>query len=365
MKTGIENTCLPLSILASLTIALASCVSKPAGTSPSSAAPQPAVPWPAAAPAAKGLDAARLEAMIEWMRSSGREFHAVLVLRGGALVMEQYFPGWSRASTQNVYSCTKSVLSATCGIAQGEGSLPGLDSRPVAGISGNGPAPADPRAAWITLDQLLSMSSGLPFMRAVDMAGAKDQVAFVLARPLSVNPGAGFQYTSAGPHLVSAALQKAVGMSVRDYAREKLFKPLAIDDWSWETDGVGVTIGATNLTVSAVDLAKLGYLYLKDGNWFGKQVVPASWVKESTRAHARVTNMNRAENEGYGYFWWVDEQWTGFSAHGAAGQFVFVVPSLDLVTVFTSGLSPDDFPIPWDLMKDCVLPAAGWSAAGA
>jgi len=69
--------------------------------------------------------------------------------------------------------------------------------------------------------------------------------------------------------------------------------------------------------------------------------------------------MNRAENAGYGYFWWVDAQWGGFSAHGAGGQFVFVVPRLDLVAVFTSALSFDDFPLPWDLMREYVLPAAG------
>jgi len=305
------------------------------------------------------MDAGKIDQMIGWMRASNLEFHAVVLLRGGALVREEYFPGWNRGSTQNVYSCTKSVLSALCGIAQGEGRLPAVDARALAFLPSGSPPAADPRAAEITLDQLLSMSAGLPFMRAVDMAGARDQTAFVLGKPLAQEPGARFLYTSGGPQVVSALLQRATGMSARDYAKGKLFQPLGIQDWSWDTDGTGVTIGATNLTLSAMDLARLGFLYLHGGAWFGTQVVPASWVKESTSLHARVTDMNRAEGSGYGYFWWVDEQWNGFSAHGAAGQFVFVVPRLDLVAVFTSGLSPDNFPVPWDLLKDYVLPACG------
>jgi CubicO group peptidase (beta-lactamase class C family) len=338
---------------------LGSCVSPPAPR----AAGALAVPWASSTPQAQGMDGARLRQMVEWMRGSGREFHSVLVVRGGALVMEEYFPGGGRDVKQNVYSCTKSVLSALCGIAQGEGSFAPLDSNVLASLPPGTPA-ADPRAARITLRQLLSMSAGLPFMRAVDMATARDQVRFALGKPLALDPGAGFLYTSAGPHLVSAALQRGVGMSARDYARQKLFGPLGIQDWSWETDGAGVTVGSTNLSLTAIDLAKLGYLYLHDGDWFGTRVVPASWVRESTTTHARVSNMNRAENAGYGWFWWIDEEWNGFSAHGAAGQFVFVVPRLDLVAVFTSGLSPEDFPIPWDLMKEYVLPSlAGPGAA--
>jgi len=151
-------------------------------------------------------------------------------------------------------------------------------------------------------------------------------------------------------------------MSAREYAARKLFAPLGIQGWSWDVDGTGVTIGSTNLSLTSVDLAKLGYLFLRNGEWFGTRILPASWVHEATRTHSRPVGMNRAENSGYGYLWWVDEQWGGYSAHGAGGQFVFVVPRLDLVVVFTSALSFDDFPFPWDLMKDYVLPAVGDAA---
>lgn len=345
---------MPVLILVVPWLLMVACASSKPSVPVSASSP---IPWPTSTLAAQGIDSSRVENMFGWMRASGREFHSVIILRGGALAREEYFSGWSREKTQNVYSCTKSVLSALCGIAQGEGRLPALDSRALAFLPSGSPPAVDERAAEITLEQLLSMSAGLPFMRAVDMANARDQTAFVLGKPLARAPGSGFLYTSAGPHLVSALLQRSVGVSARDYARVTLFQPLGIQDWSWETDGVGVTIGATDLFLSAIDLAKLGYLYLHGGTWFGTQIVPSFWVKESTTTHARVTDMNRAENAGYGYFWWVDEEWSGFSAHGASGQFVFVVPRLDLVVVFTSALSPDDFPMPRDLMKEYVLPA--------
>jgi CubicO group peptidase (beta-lactamase class C family) len=293
--------------------------------------------------------------MLAWMRASGLDFRSVLIVRRGVLVMEEYFPSSSRETRQNVYSCTKSVLSALFGIAQGEKSLPPLDARALSCLPGEESAGLDSRARLMTIEQLLTMSAGMQAIRAVDMAGARDQVSFALAKPLAMDPGTRFLYTSAGPHVLSSILQKSVGMSARDYAAQKLFAPLGIQGWTWDTDGMGVTIGATNLSLTSIDLAKIGYLFLKQGDWFGTRVLPASWVADATRVRAHPTDMNRAENSGYGYLLWVDEQWGGYSAHGAGGQFVFVVPRLDLVVVFTSSLSFENFPVPWDMMKDYVL----------
>jgi CubicO group peptidase (beta-lactamase class C family) len=321
------------------------------------------LPWRSSSPEAQGLDPQRLSAMREWMQASGRDFRAVIIIRNGTLVMEEYFGPAGRETKQNVYSCTKSVLSALFGIAQGDGVLPPLESTALSHLSGGDVPARDDRARAVTIEQLLTMSAGIQAIRAVDMAGAKDQVRFALEKPLAMDPGTRFLYTSAGPHVLSSILQKSVGMSARDYAAKRLFAPLGIQGWTWDADGMGVTIGATNLSLSGIDLAKLGYLFLRNCDWFGTRVVPAAWVAEATRTHARVADMNRAENSGYGYLWWVDEQWGGYSAHGAGGQFVFVVPRLDLVVVFTSALSFEDFPFPWDMMKDYVLPAAGDATA--
>lgn len=319
------------------------------------------VPWPPSTPAAEGLDPESIDAMLGWMRSSGMRFHAVILLRNDRLVVEEYFAPWQRDSRQNLYSCAKSVLSTLCGIAQADGKLPPLDSSALARLPAGGGEARDTRALRIDFEQLLTMTSGMTFLRAVDMAEAEDQVAFALARPLAAEPGSRFIYTSAGPHLLSAVLQACVGQSARDYARQNLFAPLGIRDWSWEADGKGVTIGGAHLSLTAMDLARIGYLYLKRGDWFGKRVLPASWVEAATRTHSRPSGMGRAEDSGYGYLWWVDEEWGGFSAHGAGGQYLLVVPHLDLVAVFTGDLPAKDFPVPWDLFRRYVLPAAGAS----
>jgi CubicO group peptidase (beta-lactamase class C family) len=316
-------------------------------------------PWPPSTPAAEGLNPESIHSLLGRMRSSGMRFHAVILLRHDRLVTEEYFPPWQRDSRQNMYSCAKSVLSTLFGIAQAEGRLPPLGSSALTCLpAGRGDA-RDPRASRISLEQLLTMTSGVAFMRAVDMAVAEDQVAFALAKPLAADPGSRFIYTSAGPHLLSAILQACVGQSAGDYAARKLFAPLGIRDWSWEADGTGVTIGGAHLSLTAMDCARIGYLYLKKGEWFGARVLPASWVEAATRTHSRPSGMNRAEDSGYGYLWWVDEAWGGFSAHGAGGQYIFVVPHLDLVAVFTGDLPARDFPVPWDLFRRYVLPAAG------
>jgi hypothetical protein len=117
-------------------------------------------------------------------------------------------------------------------------------------------------------------------------------------------------------------------------------------------------LGCTGLTLSPLDMAKLGYLYLNHGVWNGEQIVPGEWVDESTSKHIETKGlMNAAEDDGYGYFWWMDA-YGGYSAHGYGGQYIFVIPQKNLVAVFTSGLADPDFPTPRKLMEKYVLEAA-------
>ncbi len=105
-------------------------------------------------------------------------------------------------------------------------------------------------------------------------------------------------------------------------------------------------------------MAKLGYLYLHNGQWNGKQIVPAEWVQASTTRHMETKGlMNAAEDDGYGYFWWINS-FGGYSAHGFGGQYIFVLPKLDMVVVFTGGIADPDFPLPHQLLKTYLLPAA-------
>jgi CubicO group peptidase (beta-lactamase class C family) len=322
-------------------------------------APVPALssPWPAATPSRVGLAPKPLTDMLERIRLSGLEFRSLVIVKDGKLAASVGFDPFEPDTPQNVYSCTKSFLSTLVGIASAEGLFPPLDAKIAEYLPDYdyGDDDSDPRRR-ITFAHLLSQSSGFPAVYSWDFERVVDTEAYIIHKGLVAEPGAAFLYNSGTLNIVSAALQKAVGMKTSEYAKARLFAPLGIRDWAWSGDGAGVTTGGTNLCLSCLDLAKLGYLYLRKGDWFGKRVLPSEWVERATQARFKPSGMNRAEDCGYGYLWWIDD-WGGFSSHGSAGQFCFVLPAEDLVVAFTSSLPAEKFPIPYDLMKECVLPA--------
>jgi CubicO group peptidase (beta-lactamase class C family) len=270
------------------------------------------------------------------LRAADRRFRAtpalasVLVSRHGRLVFERYYRGARRSEDANVFSVTKSVVSALVGIALREGKLRSLDQRLVDFFPGELAAGTDPRVRTITLRDLLTMTSGY---REPLIAASDDWVRTLLNRPLSSDPGTAFSYDDGSAHLAGAALAQATGETLQAYAQRKLFGPLGIHPARWSTDGQGHSLGSTGLFLRPRDLLRLGELYLEDGRWHGRQVVPASWVRESTRTHVRIPH-----GYAYGYFWWVDTgPHSGFLALGYAGQTIAVFPKLGLVVTTTGG----------------------------
>lgn len=181
----------------------------------------------------------------------------------------------------------------------------------------------------------------------------------MLDRPLSDPPGTRFVYNTGCSHLLSAILQRSVGMNTEAFAKSKLFTPLGIKDWYWQTDPQGISTGGFGLWLRPRDTAKLGYLYLNAGKWNHRQIVPAEWVADSIRKHVKAGAPWLSD--GYGYHWWVDDQGY-YMALGFGGQFIVVIPDRNLIMVTTSCLSPYDFFIPETLLKDFILPASAASA---
>ena len=322
------------------------------------AAEKNSAPWPLSTPSREGLDPRLLTGMLTTMRESGLEFRSLIIVKGGKLVASVGFDPFEPSTPQNIYSATKSFLTTLVGIARDEGLFPALDS-PVAGyLDGYDFGKADDPRRRISFAHLLSQSSGYSPIWSWDFLRVVDAESYVVQKPLVAEPGSAFLYNSGTLNLLSAALQKATGMRSADYAASRLMGPLGIDRWAWPGDGAGVTTGGTGLCISAIDLARLGYLYLRGGMWNGHRLVSREWISEATTFRFRPAKMGRAEDFGYGYLWWLDE-WGGYSAHGSGGQYCYVIPDLDLVVVFTASLSPGNFPLPWDYMKRFVLPAAG------
>jgi CubicO group peptidase (beta-lactamase class C family) len=366
--------------LVALTVVLAACTS-PSGqrSTPSSqqgsAAPRqrdywPTNGWRTAPPKAQGMDPAVLATIPGNVSSLHPQVRSVLVVRHGYLVYEHYWQAMTASDGDNVQSVTKSVVSALVGIALGEGKLKGLDQTVGALLAAHLPKNADPRLARVTLEQLLTMTSGLagddPSLggdpRVSERQGAsRDWVGHILGRRLATEPGSSFAYSSATSQLLSAIVADATGQSTLAFARARLFGPLGIASAkapqpvfvahpsraalqayqrapvAWPTDPQGYQLGFSGLKLPSRDLAKLGYLYLNGGRWDTTQVIPAGYVAASTRPHS-TPPPDSIGGESYGYQWWVTSQarHPSFLAHGYGGQLVQVVPDLDLVVVITS-----------------------------
>jgi CubicO group peptidase (beta-lactamase class C family) len=264
--------------------------------------------------------------------------HSLLVSWRGELILERYFNG-KRATTQaNVKSVAKSVISALIGIAIERGHIAGV-KQPITGYFPDFFAtPANAGKNGITIENLLTMQSGLETTSNRNYGAwvlSPNWVRHALSRKLVSPPGTTMEYSTGNTHLLSAILTKATGKSTWQFAQETLAKPLGFNLTRWPTDPQGIFFGGNDMLLTPRQMVGFGELYLNGGKANGLQIVPAAWVKAS------LTPRVRSRREGdrfYGYGWWIRDMagHETFYAWGFGGQFIFVVPTLDLVVVATS-----------------------------
>jgi CubicO group peptidase (beta-lactamase class C family) len=189
----------------------------------------------------------------------------------------------------------------------------------------------DPRKRAITLHHALSMQTGLRFSNSDDTGrfiySQGSSLAFVLHRPLDFEPGSAFDYHDGNPQLISGVIQKAAGVSEEEFARRHLFSPLGIEDYQWERHGDGLTFGAFGLWLRPRDMAKVGQMLVRGGDWNGRRILSAAWLAEATRPQTPAGD--------YGYYFWLYGDGS-FAARGHGGQKIHVWPALDLVVVMTA-----------------------------
>lgn len=296
--------------------------------------------WETASPESQGLDPERLARGIERVGALPGA-RSLLVVRNGRLVAERSFAGGDlNRRPHDIKSASKSLLSALVGIALAEGWIDGLDATVAELLPGYADG-LPPEKRGIALAEVLSMSAGLA-TTSQEHYGAwvstRDWTRAALARPMTAEPGAEFTYSTGSSHLVSAILTEATGKSVLALARERLTGPLGITIHSWQRSPEGYYFGGNSLRMTPRDLARLGQLYLQEGRWNGRQVVPASWVSESTARHAEGWPHRYGA---YGYLWWLppDDPWDSYAAVGYGGQFLYVVPELRMLLVMTSTIA--------------------------
>lgn len=330
-------------------------VSAPAGFE---RAPWPTDGWHESSPEEQGMDSARLADMVERLPDSGID--SVTVIRNGYLVLDAVVYPFPEDTTHIVHSCTKSVVATLVGMAVDGGILGGIDVPVVEILADIAPDDLDDNKAAMTVEDLLTMSTGMQcrdsylyeWQGLIEMTASDNWTAHVLALPMIQPPGTAFEYCNGSSFLLSAILSATTGKSASEYAAEALFGPLGITDFEWPADPDGVTIGWGELLLHPVDMAKIGYLYLRDGEWENQQLVPASWVEDATRAQIDAGTLAAA----YGYQWWISD--AGYAmALGFGGQYIIVDPDHDLVVAFTSGLRGQSTSRPEQLTMLNVIPA--------
>ncbi len=311
--------------------------------------------WRTGTPEEQGMDSALIYEALKTIKDEELRVDSLLIARNGYLVIEGYFHGKQRDRLCPLYSGTKSVISALIGIAVDNGLLRNVGQRPLDILTGIDEGVKKTDKGLITLENFLTMSSGLQVMGGFPLLNSPDALKTVIELPIAKKPGQ-FQYNGAAPQILSAVIQQVTGKSAFAYAQEKLFGPLGITAAEWGSDKKGMSIGGTGLSLRAFDMVKFGYLYLRNGIWNKRQIVSPSWIETSTKKHVESKPMNSAEDYGYGYLWWINS-FGGFSVHGAGGQYIFVVPDKDMVVVFTGELDLKDFPKPYELTEKCLLKA--------
>ena len=333
-------------------ILLAACQGQ---TAPQSdASDWPTQGWRSATPESQGMDAGLLAQAVEVANQQDLSLHSLLVIRHGVIVNETYFPNYGAETLHELYSVTKSFTATLLGIALDQGKLSAVTQRVLDFFPGQEFLNPDARKQAVRLEDLLTMTSGLDWTegdatyRAMYMS--QDWSKMVLDLPITADPGSKFVYCSGCSHVLSAILTQVTGESLSDYATANLFKHLGIKKFTWENDAQGNSIGGWGLSLAPRDMAKLGYLYLHQGQWDGKQVVSPDWVKVATQKH--VTTEGEA---GYGYQWWVYPDLGGYAALGLYGQTVFVAPEQDLIVVTTAQAQNHDGI--FRLIKDFILKA--------
>jgi CubicO group peptidase (beta-lactamase class C family) len=283
---------------------------------------QDASPFPRSTPEEQGMDSQKLLALLEFIEKGRYNLHSLLILRNGALVLEVYYPPFRAQDKHMLFSTTKSFVSSLVGIALSEGKFQSVD-QPILDFFQDTPIQNfDEAKQEIHLHDLLNMASGLTSDDGA-MGESTDWAQFTLDQPMYTDPGTEFDYNSGNSHLLSAIIQKTTGMITSDYARKKLFEPLGIQDVYWAPDPAGVSQGGVGLMLTPRDMAKFGLLYLNQGIWNGRQVVPKEWIEAT---------FQRNENE-YAYQWWQTEN--GFSTLGYGGQYIYIFPSSGVVAAWT------------------------------
>jgi len=310
-----------------------------------------------------------IEKMVDDIDSNLFEaIHSVLIIKDNKLVFEEYFGGYNKDKLHEICSVSKSICSALMGIAIDKKFIPSVND-PIKTY-----LPEYTNVDWtgkenITIEDFLNMTSGFQWdewstgygdpenvFRA--MISSPDPVKYVLNETLTSEPGSTFTYNTGLPILLGKVISNATSMDLDTFATKYLFKPLGIGTRKWIMYGNKTYSIGSSLHITPRDMAKFGLLYLNKGKWNGQQIISENWIDKSAECPVLVGG-----DTYYGYYWWSfpivmnKKQIEGYYAIGRAGQYIFVLPTNNMVVVFTSWNDNELSDNPVKIVEQYILPA--------
>ena len=295
-----------------------------------------------ATPESQGISSDLFAALLrELDASKDTEMHHFMALRHGKVICECNFAPYPKGMWHITHSMCKSITGMAIGMLIEEEKLK-LDENIYDIFPDQINAFSKIFRPVITVENLLTMTSGVTFNESGIVSG-NDWLGSFLNASVNGKPGTEFQYNSLNTYVLSAIVTKRTGETLTEYLTPRLFGPLGITKYYWETCPKGITKGGWGLFLCAEDMAKLGQLYLQRGKWNGQQLVSEYWIEISTARHLKTQN----DTYGYGYQLWMEQRPGSFEYNGMLGQNVIIYPDMDMVLVTNAGNK--------EMFQDCIM----------
>lgn len=315
------------------------------------------------------LNETYLLAMDDYITTSGNPIDSIIVIKNNEVKFEKYYNEfYTETDMHHLFSVTKSFTSALIGIAIDEGFVQSINET----IEELFPSYTFTNmSSWksqITLEHLLTMTSGLVWDEDTyptsdprndwgNLERSSEPLMYVLGKGMEAEPGTYFNYNSGASHVLSYVIYETTGMTAKAFAEQYLFGPLNITNSRWNTDRNGINFGGTQLYLRPSDMAKLGYLYLNNGSSNGEQLVSSDWVEITTKTY--TSREGYFDGRAYGYHWWTADEYQAYYASGSQGQSIFIIPTYELVCVFTGSFVDyqPQYKVPEQIMVEYIVPA--------
>ena len=302
---------------------------------------------PRSTPESQGVSSEAILAFIEAADQKVNSMHSFMLVRHGQVVAEAWWAPETPEKPHVLWSLSKSFTSTAVGLAVAEGRI-NINDTVLSFFPDE--APDDPSANLkaMRVRDLLTMSTG--HQDEVSLRDQKEWTRAFLAHPVPHKPGTHFQYNTPATFMLSAIVQKVTGETVLDYLTPRLFEPLGIEKPKWDENPQGISIGGYGLYLRTEDIAKFGQLYLQQGNWQGKQLLPAEWIQQATSKQvSNGSDPERDWDQGYGFQFWRCRH-NAYRGDGKDGQFCIVMPELDAVVAITANAAnmQGELNVVWD-----------------